>query len=117
MYTGFIGTAVVAFIQLLQITTLDLPLYMGLIAFAVAIPLLAGSLFCDNTKANYPTNIETWLERAMNVVGLLATYVGISCLFWHFSLVAAFIFFLVSIVALGITSCVEVRLRKENNLA
>jgi hypothetical protein len=112
VYTGFIGTAVVAFIQLLQITILDLPLWVGLIAFAVAIPLLAGSLFCDNRKAHYPTNMETWWERAMNVVGMLATYVGITCLFWHFSFVAALIFFLASIVALFAASHVEVRLRK-----
>ena len=50
----------------------------------------------------------------MNVVGMLATYVGITCLFWHFNFVAALTFFGVSIVALLTYGHAESKLQEEN---
>jgi hypothetical protein len=115
VYSALIGTAVIALIQLLQVTILDLPLRVGLFSFAVAIPLLAGSLMCDNMKADYPINIDTYLEFAMNWGGILASYVGIACLFWHFGFYVALTFFLFSIGAYIAWGHIGSKLEKMNS--
>jgi hypothetical protein len=114
VYTAFLGAATVALIEL-QTTTLDSPLRVGVFAFATAMPLLAGSILADLMKASYPINIDTHWEMGMIWVGMLASYIGIVCLFWHFSFFAAFVFFLVSIGAFLAYGTVASKLKEINS--
>jgi hypothetical protein len=99
MYSGLLGISTVAMTQILPITPLDRALRVAVFAFAVAIPLLAGSIMAEREKTRTPINIDTSLELVMNLASMLASVVGVTSIFFHFGVLVGVVFLAFSIFA------------------
>ena len=85
VYSGLLGISVIAVVQLLGTSVIDKPLTVSLYAFAVAIPMLAISIYAVAFEASYEyTVIPIYMDIA-NFGGPLASIIGTAGLFWHFS--------------------------------
>ncbi len=105
IYGGLIGVAVVMVQPFLAATkTLDTPARVSVIAFAVAIPLLAAlvlvnrqEMFRGRRSASVSVVVAQSVAQAAAVIGIVAG-------FWHITWVAGVAFLVAGIVAMGVHS-------------
>ncbi|HEX9353909.1 MAG TPA: hypothetical protein VF933_08840 [Streptosporangiaceae bacterium] len=104
MYGGLIAIAVVMVQGFLEATSLDASARVSIIAFAVAIPLLAALMLVNRQEAfrgRRTTSVSVTLARA---IAQLASFVGIVAGFWHITWVAGLTFLVAGVVAVGVHS-------------
>jgi predicted tellurium resistance membrane protein TerC len=94
---GLSGIGMVMVIQLLQVPTLDTPLYVSLHAFAAAIPMLTAHFVIHLLRPNFYLVYTALYEPFLRWVGFALALVGIGAIFWHFPSSVTFIFILASI--------------------
>ncbi len=104
MYGGLIAIAVVMVQGFLEASSLDAPARVSIIAFAVAIPLLAALVLVNRQEAfrgRRTTSVSVTLAR---VIAQLAALVGLVAAFWDITWVAGVTFLVASLVAVGVHS-------------
>ncbi len=104
IYGGLIGVAVLMVQPFLVDTTLDASARVSVVAFAVAIPLLAALVLVNRQEAfrgRRTTSVSVTIAQA---VAQLAAFVGIVAGFWHITWIAGVTFLVAGLVALGVHS-------------
>ena len=104
IYSGLIGVAVLMVQPFLAAPTIDATARISIIAFAVAIPLLAGLVMVnwqEEFRGRRSTSITVTVAQSM---AQLAAVTGIVAGFWHVTWVAGVTFLVAGIVAIGVHS-------------
>jgi hypothetical protein len=104
IYGGLIGVAVVMVQPFLAATTLDASARVSIIAFAVAIPLLAALVLVNRQEAFRGRLTTSVLVTIAQVIAQGAAFVGIVAGFWHITWVAGVTFVAAGLVAMGVHS-------------
>lgn len=104
IYGGLVGASLVVMQPFLTEDSLDVSAMVCVIAFAVAIPLLAALLMLNRQEAFRRRASKSWLVEVAKSVAQGSAFVGITAGFWHISIVAGIVFLAVGIVALGVHS-------------
>jgi hypothetical protein len=103
MYGGLIAIAVVMVQGFLEASSLDASARVSIIAFAVAIPLLAALILVNRQEAFRGRRTTSVLVTLARAIAQLAAFVGIVAGFWHITWVAG-VTFLAALVAVGVHS-------------
>ena len=104
IYGGLIGVAVVMVQPFLAATTLDTSARVSVIAFAVAIPLLAALVLVNRQETFRGRRSVSVLVVGAQSVAQLAALIGIAAGFWHITWVAGVAFLVAALVAVGVHS-------------
>jgi cobalamin synthase len=79
-------------VQILQLSTLTLALWIALTACAVAIPLLTSALVSYTLHERFTIRVDTRYSKVSGHIGLYATLLCAGAVFWHFSWVTGMLF-------------------------
>jgi hypothetical protein len=104
IYGALIGIALVMVQPFLLATTLDVSASISIIAFAVAIPLLAALIMVNRQEAFRGRRTTSVLVTWANGIAQSAAFVGIVAGFWHIWWVAGVTFLVAGLVAMGVHS-------------
>jgi hypothetical protein len=104
IYGGLIGVAVVMVQPFLAAMTLDTSARVSVIAFAVAIPLLAALVLVNRQETFRSRRSPSVSVTVAQSVAQLAALIGIAAGFWHITWVAGAAFLVAAIVAIGVHS-------------
>src|SRR5947208_1216593 len=93
---GFGGVGIICVTQILTLQERDQPLKLALLCFCIAIPLLCASGLMHETLLNYDKIEEKVQQLALapGGIGALVGVIGLVAVFWHFSWVYGFLFFM-----------------------
>jgi hypothetical protein len=104
IYGGLIGIAVVMVQPFLGTATLDASGKVSIVAFAVAIPLLAALVMVNRQESfrnRRTTSVSVTIAQS---IAQLAAFVGIVAGFWHITWVAGVTFLVAGVIAVGVHS-------------
>lgn len=101
---ALIGVSTVIVVQLLQLTSFDIPLKIALYSFAVSIPMLTAYFVIVWLKTDYAILVDVWSETFAGVVGGGCSIVGLGAIFWHFSMPIGITFIVAGIAAFGMVA-------------
>ena len=104
VYGGLIGIAVVIIQPFLGATSLDTAARISIIAFAVAVPLLAALILVNRQEVFRGRRTSSIMVVVAESVGLAAACVGVVAAFWHISWVAGVTILATGVVAMGVHS-------------
>jgi hypothetical protein len=104
IYGGLIGVAVVMVQPFLAARTLDTSARVSVIAFAVAIPLLAALVLVNRQEMFRSRRSASVSVVVAQSVAQLAALIGIVAGFWHITWVAGVAFLVAGVVATGVHS-------------
>ena len=99
IYGGLIGVAVLMLQPFLAATSLDASATVSVIAFAVAIPLLAGLVMVNWQEAFRGRRSTSVSVTVAQSIGEAAAVTGIAAGFWHMTWVAGVTFLAAGLVA------------------
>ena len=88
----------------LAATTLDASAEISIIAFAVAIPLLAALVLINRQEAFRGRRTASVSVTIAQAIAQLAAFVGIVAGFWHITWIAGVTFLAMGVVAVGVHS-------------
>ena len=88
----------------LTATSLDASARVSILAFAVAIPLLAALVMVNRQEAFRGRRTTSVTITVAHAIALLTAFVGILAGFWHITWVAGVTFLAVGLVAVGVHS-------------
>jgi hypothetical protein len=80
-----LGLCLLAFVQLLTVSELDLPLSVAMSCFAVVIPMLTARLSFLDFEDKHEFRTACWYDDAFAVLPQIIAGIGITAAFWHFS--------------------------------
>lgn len=103
-YGGLIGVAVVMGQPFLVATDLDASARVSVIAFAVAIPLLAALVLVNRQEVYRGRRTASVIVIVAQAIAQLAAFVGMVAGFWHITWIAGATFFGAGLVAVGVHS-------------
>lgn len=99
---GLVGISPIILQSFLSLEKLDIPQFISLLAFSIALPLLPVCLLTVSMRNidrgdNYPGDIKDWNWKAvlyfiMFDFGLATTFIGVAAAVWHLSWIAAVVF-------------------------
>jgi hypothetical protein len=101
---GTLGVAVAAVTQLLQLDSLDWFLKGSVLFFAAAIPILSMNVFQRTMEVNRSRMLRKGklkLVKWLRYSGLPIALIGITLIFFHFSIAAGLVFLGASALGLG----------------
>lgn len=104
IYGGLIGVAVLMVQPFLAAPSLDASASVSIIAFSVAIPLLAGLVMVNWQEAfrgRRSTSVSVIVAQG---IGEAAAITGVAAGFWHVTWVAGVTFLVAGLVAMGVHS-------------
>ena len=104
IYGGLIGIAVVIIQPFLAAASLDTAATISIIAFAVAVPLLAALILVNRQEVFRGRQTSSVIVILAQSIGEAAACVGIVAAFWHISWVAGVCFLASGLVAVGVHS-------------
>jgi tetrahydromethanopterin S-methyltransferase subunit G len=104
IYGGLIGVAVVMVQPFLAARTLDTSARVSVIAFAVAIPLLAALVLVNRQETFRGRRSASVSIAVAQSAAQLAALIGIVAGFWHITWVAGVAFLVAVLVAVGVHS-------------
>lgn len=104
IYGGLIGIAVVIIQPFLGAASLDTAARISIIAFAVAVPLLAALILVNRQEVFRGRQTSSVMVTVAQSIGEAAAVVGMVAAFWHISWVAGVCFLGSGLVALGVHS-------------
>lgn len=96
---GLLAIFLIIFQDFIQTGVTDIFSYVVVFSLAVAMPCLAGCLISNLIEVRYPYKYGATLINIIYGIGLLSGFVGLVATFGHISLIAAGIFFVISIIA------------------
>jgi len=103
-YAGLIGIAVVMVQPFLAASSLDLSATISVIAFALAIPLLAALVLLNRQETFRRRFAQSPLVTAGQVIGQGSAVVGVVAGFWHIHWVAGVVMLAGGFLAMGVHS-------------
>ncbi|MFF0345677.1 hypothetical protein [Kribbella sp. NPDC004875] len=115
VYGGLAAAGLVVVQPFLTTSPLDLSATICVIAFAVAIPLLAALLVLNRQEAFRRRVTRSRLVSVAKAVAQGSAFVGIAAAFWHISIPAGVTFVLVAFVAVGVHSSGYTHLEYDRN--
>jgi hypothetical protein len=104
IYGALITVGVLIVQPFLTAPSLDLAATISVIAFAVAIPLLAALILVNREETFRGRRTPSRLAAVGNGVGQSAAFIGIVAAFWHITWVAGVVVLVSSLVAMGVHS-------------
>jgi hypothetical protein len=104
IYGGLIGVAVVMVQPFLVATKLDASARVSIIAFAVAIPLLAALVLVNRQEVFRGRRTPSMIATVAQAIAQMAAFIGIVAGFWHITWVAGVTFLVAGVVAMGVHS-------------
>jgi len=104
VYGGLIGTAVVMVQGFLETPSRDTSARISIIAFSVAIPLLAALLMVNRQETFRRRHTPSVSVTGAKVVGQGAAFVGLVAGFWHIYWIAGVVFLAAGFVGLFVHS-------------
>ena len=110
IYGGLIGIAVVMVQPFLNATSLDTSATICIVAFSVAIPLLAALVMVNRQEVFRGRRTPSVTVAVTQAIAQLAAFVGIVAGFWHITWVAGVVMLVAGFVAMLIHSAGYVRL-------
>lgn len=102
IYGGLIGVATLMVQPFLNAATLDVSARVSVIAFAVAVPLLAALVLVNRQEAFRGRRSASVTATIARVIAQVAAFVGIVAGFWHITPVAGVTFLVTGLVAVGV---------------
>jgi hypothetical protein len=88
IYGGLIGVAVVLIQPFLTVASLDVPATVSVVAFAVAIPVLAALLMLNAQEAFQRRVARSLFVDIVKAVAQSSAFVGVVAAFWHIDWIA-----------------------------
>jgi hypothetical protein len=104
IYGGLIGVAVVMVQPFLAARDLDASARVSMIAFAVAIPLLAALVLVNRQEVYRGRRTTSVIVMVAREIAQLGAFLGIVAGFWHIMWVAGVTFLVAAVVAVGVHS-------------
>jgi len=104
IYGGLIGIAVVMVQPFLIATSLDTSATICIVAFSVAIPLLAALVLVNRQEVFRGRRTPSVTVTVTQAIAQLAAFVGIVAGFWHITWVAGVVMLVTGLVAVGVHS-------------
>ena len=99
MLSGLIVISLIILQDLISLASLDLPAFISLIAFVLAIPFMAGGLLINRVENEKEHVRDSWLVSGTIYIGLSLAIVGIAAIIWHISWIAGIAFLASLIIA------------------
>lgn len=93
--TGLIVLSIIVLHALLTLTSIDLPAFVAILAFAFAIPVLCGCLLIIQIElSNGYYLVSKWVDVSAYCffLGICGALVGAVATFWHISWIAGVVF-------------------------
>lgn len=115
VYGGLIGIGVYMVQPFLTAASLDLSARISMVAFSVAIPLLAALVLVNRQEAFRRRATKSVSVAIARVVALNGAFVGVVAGFWHIWWIAGVVMFASGIVGVAIHSAGFVRLEVEQD--
>jgi hypothetical protein len=112
IYGGLIGIAVLMVQPFLTARSLDASAKVCVIAFSVAIPLLAALVMVNRQEVFRRRQTRSVIATIARVVAQMAAFTAIVAGFWHISWVAGVSFLVAGLLAAGVHSAGYWRLEK-----
>jgi hypothetical protein len=110
IYGGLIGIAVVMIQPFLSAPSLDTSALVSIIAFSVAIPLLAALVMVNRQETFRGRRTPSVIVTIAQSIGQAAAFVGIVAGFWHITWIAGVGMVAAGVVAVGVHSAGYTRL-------
>ena len=88
IYSGLIGIGVVMVQPFLTASSLDLSAKISVVAFSVAIPMLAALVLVNQQEVLRQRATTTFLVETARVVAQTCAFVGVVAGFWHINWIA-----------------------------
>ena len=110
IYGGLIGIAVVMVQPFLIATSLDTSATICIVAFSIAIPLLAALVMVNRQEVFRGRRTPSVMVIVTQATAQLAAFVGVVAGFWHITWVAGVGMLVAGLVAVGVHSAGFVRL-------
>jgi hypothetical protein len=101
---GLIGVAVLMIQPFLAATSIDVSAKISVIAFAIAIPLLAALVMVNRQEAFRGRRTTSVIVVIAQSIAQLAAFIGLVAAFWHINWVAGVCFLTTGVVAVGVHS-------------
>ncbi len=113
-YGGLIAIGVVILQALISAQSLDLPLQVSILSFAIAMPLLAIMVLVNHAQASYRyASYPRYLSLAI-MLGQGGAFLGVFAAFWHISWIAAVFLFFSGLVGLVVYAAYSKQLARDN---
>lgn len=110
MYGGLIGIGIVMVQPFLTVSSLDLSALICVVAFSVAIPLLAGLVLVTHQEAFMRRASGSKLVKIAESVAVFFAFTGIVSGFWHVTWMAGVGVLVASVLAIAVHSAGYTRL-------
>jgi cobalamin synthase len=110
IYGGLIGVGVVIMQPFLTAESLDLPATICVVAFAIAIPLLAALVLLNEQEAFRRRATRSRFVDLVKAIAQMAAVVGVLAAFWHIQWIAGLAVLAAAIVGLAVHSVGYTRL-------
>ena len=96
IFTALLGMSIIAVVQIVGRTELDISLIIALYCFAVAIPFLASFIWMIDSVSDPKKLADAWYYDFVGIIGALGALAGIGAIFWHFSKIIGVVFIVCS---------------------
>jgi len=111
--TALVGIGVIAVIELLG-TPLDSALTFSLYCFAISIPFLAAYSLILASATRHEQIVGKWYLNIVGIVGIVAAFVGVGAIFWHFNWAIGLLFVGSSLFAFMAWLAFDAAIRRSN---
>lgn len=100
MSGGLIAISLVILQGLITLTSFDTAQFISIIAFSVAIPMLAGVIVICQSEMSYKCLYHLWSDITFGcfIIGSISAFIGIAAILWHLSWIASSVFLGVSLL-------------------
>ena len=114
VYGGLIAIGVVILQALIPAQSLDLPLQISILSFALALPFLAIMVLVNHTQASYRYASYPRYLSLIILLGQGGAFIGVFAAFWHISWMAAVLLAISGIVGLVVYAAYSKQLARDN---
>jgi len=113
-YGGLIAIGVVILQALISAQSLDLPLLISILAFAIALPLLAVMVLVNHAQASYRYASYPKYLTVVILLGQGGAFIGVLAAFWHISWIAAALLLVSGGIGLVVYAVYSKQLTRDN---
>ena len=98
--SALIAISLIILQSLISLKSPDTSQFIAIIAFAIAIPLLAGAVGIYQCELDYQRTIRLWtaITSLCLFIGEVAAITGIAAILWHLSWIASLLFLVLSLM-------------------
>lgn len=114
VYGGLIAIGVIILQAIISAQSLDLPLQVSILSFAIAMPLLAIMVLVNHAQASYRYASYPRYLSLVIVLGQGGAFIGVFAAFWHTSWMAAVLLAFSGLVGLVVYAAYLKQLSRDN---